>query len=472
MTVYRHVACAAAAIAAAAFCRAQDVPLDEVAVPGQEVLQPLDAAQPQAEAAPQAEQAAAQAAEQAAEPAEIEANVADPSLRALRISTRVFKLANVGAEEVAEKINATWSGDFGAVWKIARIASAFPESNTIMVTAPKRILDACERVIAEVDNEAPQVYIEARFVELGNTASHKLGIDWAMLGGMTGSATLGGGIRQTRLGSGVANYTRTVVGQSTTDAYSLSGDSGSDANVSYFNGTLNFGEMYLTLRALELSEDARVFSNPKIIVSSGKKATVDMTTKYPNVFISAKRTNSGQNINSLDMSMQMAAIPGEDKFMFAREAFFSWGISLDVTPRIGTNGLINVTIVPTISDHDQSYGSSGFVSAEDDGAATEATYSAKYPIIKVQRLITEFNMASGTTAVIGGLSRTVETQQDSGIPWLRSIPWIGPRLFGSKMRVNNRVRHGRSRRPQAHEQRRGPAQERRPRPPVRERPEA
>ena len=44
-------------------------------------------------------------------------------------------------------------------------------------------------------------------------------------------------------------------------------------------------------------------------------------------------------------------------------------------------------------------------------------------------------MSSGTTAVIGGLSRTIESQVDSGIPWLRDWWWIGPRLFGSKQRV-------------------------------------
>ena len=53
----------------------------------------------------------------------------------------------------------------------------------------------------------------------------------------------------------------------------------------------------------------------------------------------------------------------------------------------------------------------------------------------MQRLVTEFNMASGSTAVIGGLSVTVETQKDNGIPWLRDWWWIGPRLFGSKVRV-------------------------------------
>jgi type II secretory pathway component GspD/PulD (secretin) len=191
-------------------------------------------------------------------------------------------------------------------------------------------------------------------------------------------------------------------------------------------------ELALVLRALETSEDAKVFSNPKIIVSSGKKAKVDMTEKYPNVTISAKRTTSGSS-DSLDLSMNMAAIPGEDKFMFAKEAFFSWGIELEVVPRISTNGLINVSVVPTISSRTD-WVTAGAADTKDEGSNT-GTYSAKYPVINVQRLITEFNMSSGMTAVIGGLSRTTETQQDSGIPFLRDIWWIGPRLFGSKIRV-------------------------------------
>ena len=129
----------------------------------------------------------------------------------------------------------------------------------------------------------------------------------------------------------------------------------------------------------------------------------------------------------------MAAIPGEDKFMFAKEAFFSWGIELEVVPRISTNGIINVSVVPTISSRTD-WVTAGAADTKDEGSNT-GTYSAKYPVINVQRLITEFNMSSGMTAVIGGLSRTTETQQDSGIPFLRDIWWIGPRLFGSKIRV-------------------------------------
>ena len=43
-------------------------------------------------------------------------------------------------------------------------------------------------------------------------------------------------------------------------------------------------------------------------------------------------------------------------------------------------------------------------------------------------------MLDGSTAVIGGLTRSGETNVDSGIPLLRHIPWVGPRLFGWKSR--------------------------------------
>lgn len=349
-----------------------------------------------------------------------------------RITTKVFKLQHASAQEVAEKLNSTWPGDFGAVWKISKIAMAFDESNSVMVTAPGAILEACETVIKEIDIEPMQVYIEARFVELANNVFHNVGIDWSMLDGMKGSVSVGGGIQQNRLGKGVTSYTRALSDGTT---YSLAGSSvadgitygGHDGDITYFNGTLDFSQMYVILSALQGSQDARIFSNPKIIVSSGKKAYVDMTTKYPNVRIAAKRTTSSGS-DSLDLDMQMAAIPGEDKMMFANEAFFSWGIALEVTPRIGTNGLINVSIVPTISSQ-SSWVESGTSSDTESG-----TISAKFPVIEVQRLVTEFSMASGTTAVIGGLSRTVEEQIDTGIPLLRDIPWIGSKLFGSMKR--------------------------------------
>ena len=383
-------------------------------------------------------QAKAQADEKAAKEEEKEAREeAKENLR--QIDTRIYRLNHASAEEVAEKLNEMWNGEFGQVWKVTKMAVPFPESNSIIVTAPRAILAACEKAVEGLDVEAKQVYIEARFVELGNTASHKVGIDWSMLDGMSGTATLGGGVQQYTIGRGVQNYTRSISSKTDgTTTYSLTGSEttdkdgkvlvgGSDGTISFFNGTLNFSQMSLTLKALDATEDAKTFSNPKIIVSSGKKAVVDMTTKYPNVKVAAKRTTGTSD--SVDIAAEMVAIPGEDKMMFAKEAFFSWGISLEVVPRIGTNGLINVSIVPTISSRED------WVETGSNGGDEGGTISSKYPVIKVQRLISEFSLASGTTAVIGGLSVTNERQVDNGIPVLREIPWIGPRLFGSMERV-------------------------------------
>ena len=367
------------------------------------------------------------------------ANTAPAPVRKF-IDTRIYKLSHASAVEVADKFNSMWSGEFGQTWKVTKMAVAFEETNSIMITAPGVIQDACAQSILELDKEAKQVYIEARFVELGNTASHKVGIDWSgIAGGITLTGTGGAGTRLYKIGDGVENYTRKITGKedgkAVEESYGLSGLAGSDGSISYLNGTLNVSQMALTLKALDATEDVKTFSNPKIIVSSGKKATVDMTTKYPNVKVSAKRTDASGS-TSLDIAAEMAPIPGEDKFMFAKESFFSWGISLEVTPRISTNGLINVAIVPTFSSIDASQGDGGWV-VTGNGSEAEGggTISSKYPIIKVQRLVCEFTLSSGTTAVIGGLSVTDERQVDNGIPLLRSIPWLGPRFFGSMERV-------------------------------------
>lgn len=385
----------------------------------------------------------------------------------LLISTRTFRLYHANAVEVAERFNSTWSGDFGIAFRVAKMAQAFPEANTVMVTAPGMILDACEKVVKAIDIEVPQVYIEARFVELQNSATHKLGIDWSMLDGMKGTASFGGGMDRMVVGNAVTDFKRTatasggggsgsgtysygVAGQtasktsSYTEKTSAKGEvtsdrtssetsttTGRDGGISYFSGTLQFSDMSLVLSALDSSGDARIFSNPKIIVANGKKATVDMTEKYPNVQISAKRT-TGSNSDALDLSMNMAAVPGEDKMMFAKEAFFSWGISLEVTPRVSSNGLINVSIVPTISSRTDWVTAGAGDTAQ--SANNAGTYSSKYPVLDVQRLVTDFTLVAGETAVIGGLSRTTEEQTDSGIPWLRDIPWVGDKLFGRKIR--------------------------------------
>ena len=384
-------------------------------------------------------------------------------LQLIPVSTRTFRLNHASAKELADLFNATYAPKDPAGKIKSPIASSFPGANVVVVTTTDKILSDCEAIIAAVDEAVAQIYIEARFIELSTEALHKLGMQWDSLKSWGASVrNINGGWeynsgRSAYYGSQISTRTSTRSPSSTT---SVDGDgkttqqtstqisdsstytgimpttlgaaagAGRTAenmawhNARGFSGQLSMDDFRLAMSAFEQMSDAKIFSNPKIIVSNGKEAKVDMTTKYPNVTIDSNYT--GQNSQNLSISTKLDTIPGEDKFMFAKEAFFSWGIQLSVTPRISPDGLISVEIVPTISD------CTGYLTVN-SSQETDTPYT-QYPIIEVKRLTTEFTMKDGATAVIGGLSKTVEEDVDSGIPFLRKIPYIGPKLFGWKSR--------------------------------------
>ena len=74
-------------------------------------------------------------------------------LKRRRITSRVFRLNNVSADEVADRINTMWNGDFGVTWKVSKIAQSFTEANCVVITAPAMILDACAEIIRNIDVE-------------------------------------------------------------------------------------------------------------------------------------------------------------------------------------------------------------------------------------------------------------------------------------------------------------------------------
>ena len=379
------------------------------------------------------------------------------------ISTRTYALNHASAKELAELFNNTYGRKDNAGKVVMPIATSFNGANVVVVTATDKMLSECEAIIKAVDKAVAQIYIEARFIELSNEAMHKLGMDWSQL------ESWGASVRNLSAGmeynNGRSAKYGTLLSQATsTQSQSPSSNTDKDGNTTTslstshnesrtftglvpdkitqapgagrtadnmswhnargFSGQLSLDDFRIALSAFEAMSDVKIFSNPKIIVSNGKEAKVDMTTKYPNVVIDSNYT--GLNSQNLSISTKMDVIPGEDKFMFAKEAFFSWGIQLSVTPRISPDGLISVEIVPTISER------SGFLDIS-SSQETDTPYT-RYPIIEVKRLTTEFTMKDGATAVIGGLSKTSEEDVDSGIPYLREIPWVGPKLFGWKSR--------------------------------------
>ena len=375
------------------------------------------------------------------------------------ILTRSFALNHASAKELAELFNKSYGRKDAKGAVIVPVATCFEGANVVVVTATEKTLADCESIIKAVDKAVAQIYIEARFLELSSEALHKLGMQWDQLKSWGVSAHgVSAGIE---VNDGkMADYGAFVSQRTANSQQSASTTSGEDGtatksdqtqgtdtytgigpeklpgapgagrdeenmawrNASGFSGQLSADDFRLALSAFESLGEGKIFSNPKIIVSNGKEARVDMTTKEPNVAVKSDRTGDAGQFLSISTTLEV--IPGEDKQMFAKEAFFSYGIELSVKPRISPDGLISVEIVPAISEKRDVKKVTG---------GEQAIYTT-YPVISVKRLTTEFTMKDGSTAVIGGLTQTVEDDIDSGIPYLRKIPWIGQKLFGWKSR--------------------------------------
>ena len=335
------------------------------------------------------------------------------------IVTRSFELKHAAAKELTELFNKSYGKKDAKGGVVLPIATCFESANVVVVTATEKTIADCETIIKAVDKAVAQIYIEARFLELSSEAMHKLGLQWNQLESWGASVKdLSGGMSYSHNGN-------------------LSGIFGHGRE---FSGQLSADDFRLALSAFESFGEGKIFSNPKVIVSNGKEAKVDMTTKFPNVKLTSQRNNSDYGAY-LDMSAELQEIPGEkghkefdykDKAMFSGSCFFEWGITLSVRPRISPDGLISVEIVPTISQLNRDINAGGTETGYYE--VSSDTSFGLYPIIDMKRIFTEFTMKDGSTAVIGGLSKTEEDDVDSGIPYLRNIPWIGPKLFGWKSR--------------------------------------
>jgi len=389
------------------------------------------------------------------------------------VFTRTFQLNHASVDELATLFNENYGLKDKNGKLIHGIATPFSGANTVVVTAPDRVLADCEAIIKAVDKAVPQIYIEARFIELNSDAMHKLGVKWDRLGAEDGwgasikGVNAGMEYNNGRLGRYAAGTTPHFYEVKTYNAAGQDISTGQHAvdyvtknevvagslnditptrltdqvagsadmawrNARVFSGQLSADDFRLAMNAFEELKDTKIFSNPKIIVSNGKEALFDRTTKFPHITLTSQHdTQSGYTKSDAKLEI----IPGEDDlFSKKKTAFFSWGITLTVRPRISPDGLISVEIVPSISElqTDGNDGGTGSGFYEIKGG-TDAPYG-RYPIILFKRLTTEFTMKDGSTAVIGGLSKTEEGDIDSGIPYLRKIPWIGPKLFGWKSR--------------------------------------
>jgi type IV pilus assembly protein PilQ len=146
------------------------------------------------------------------------------------------------------------------------------------------------------------------------------------------------------------------------------------------------------LEAFEEQGDARIVSSPRILTLDNKEAMISQGQEYAYL----ERDDTGGS----------------------SVAFKQVNLELKVTPQVTPDNRINMTVHLTKND---------VASISADGVPTLAINEAK----------TELLVNNNDTVVIGGVVKSIQTQDIDGVPFLAGLPGLGY-LFGSKAKADDR----------------------------------
>ncbi len=240
-------------------------------------------------------------------------------------------------------------------------------TNTLIITDLRDRQEAINRLIDTLDEQTPQVVIEARIVETDRAFERDLGVTW-----------------RTHSRWDAAHGTQT--GMKFPHRISLDSDVDVPAAASAGRLTLSLGNVLdsfnldATLDAFELNGDVKILSSPRIATQNNQRATIEQGTQIPVVSTTATQINV---------------------------EFISASLKLAVTPQITKEGTVIMDVSVDNSSPD-------FVNRVGD-----------VPPINTERAQTQILVADGGTAVIGGIFKINDAVSQQSVPGLSKIPGIG-----------------------------------------------
>jgi type IV pilus assembly protein PilQ len=345
----------------------------------------------------------------AKEKLEFEAQAAIQNLEPLR--TQSFQLNYTKAIAIAQGLTGTGASGGGGSGTTTRILSprgsviAESRTNQLFVSdIPSRLQQVAE-LIQKLDIPVRQVLIEARIVEASDTFGKSLGV---RLGGGIAGGTVGSNNGRPVFGNVgafpvVTPATATTPGNALTTFTSSNfvnlpstgvagnGNAPGTFAISLFNSS--FSRMLnLEISALEADGKGKVVSSPRVVTADQTKALIEQGTELP---------------------YQVATSSGATSIAFRKA-----NLKLEVTPQITPEGNIILTLD---------------VNKDTVGQATTAGFA-----INTKHVQTEVLVENGGTVVIGGIFELTETNDESRVPVLGEVPYVGA-LFRKRERVANKT---------------------------------
>ncbi len=314
---------------------------------------------------------------------------AEKAARAERLSqAEAVSKAGPGA---ANLFNAAFGAQAGADGK--HDVAVNPVAGTVTVLGTARQHELVQQYLDRVMQSAQrQVLIEATIVEVSLKDQYRAGIDWTRtLQGAVGwsidTATAGG---QSAIASALSPFVTAT----------YTGSNGITAAIDLLE---SFGK-------------TRVLSSPKLMALNNQTALLKVVDNLVYFNVKADTTTTANVGTTTTFTTTPQTVPV--------------GIVMTMTPQINENGLVSLTVRPTISRN------VGFV--RDPNPSIPIAIPNQVPVIQVREMESLLQVQSGQTVILGGLIQDDTNNARDGIPGLSRPEGIGA-AFGQHERMNSQT---------------------------------
>lgn len=273
---------------------------------------------------------------------------------------------------------------------------AYAATNSLVIVAPDHVYNSLRSVIDKLDTRRAQVYVEALIVEVSTSIATEFGIQWQDLTGAnsTGTRLIGG----TNFGGTGQNIIGAAGNISSVGAGLNLGIVRGKVTIPGVGEVLNLGAL---ARALEADQRNNVLSTPNILTLDNEEGKIVVGQNVP--FVTGSFTSTASSSTNPFQTIERKDI----------------GLTLRVTPQVAEGGAVKLKVYQEVS------------------SVVPTTNSIKSADLITNKRSIESTVLvdDGQIVVIGGLIQDDTKNNDSKVPLLGDIPFIG-NLF--KYQTRNR----------------------------------
>lgn len=281
--------------------------------------------------------------------------------------------------------------------------SVDPRTNTLIINDTAQKIDQIRGMIDLLDVSVKQVMIEARIVRATTDFTKEMGVKWGILsqGVMNNNHLLVGGsdttlwnLREPEFDDERGGYTYEIERPQNLNV-DLGVTSPGASRIAFGLISLSDFMLDLELSALQADGYGEVISTPKVLTADKQQAKVASGTQIP------YQSAEGGGVNAVSTT-----------------EFIDATLSLDVTPSITPDGKVQMNLN---------------ITSDSPGAPTPTGQLT----INKNSINTNVLVDNGETVVLGGIFEQQTANQQTKVPFLGDIPYLG-RLFRKDIKSDNK----------------------------------